>query len=345
MTPSEGSVLGAGDLSGPAIEVEGLVKSFGQYRALREVNLRVPAGSVVCVLGRNGAGKTTTVRILTTLIRPDAGRALVAGHDIATEPERVRARIGVAWQGASLDQVLTGRQNLRLMGRFHHLGARGADRRAEELLEQFGMTYAADKPVGTYSGGMRRRLDLAVSLLPEPQVLFLDEPTTGLDPISRTDTWQIVRDVAGGGTAVLLTTQDMEEASALADVIVVLAGGRVLLEGTPSELTAAAGLARVRVTLPESRPELVGATGRALGPSATVAGRVVTVPAPKALADLAAVVERLRRHGIEVHDVGLEHPTLAELYAELTAEPAGRHRRTEPRPGPKAIGPGALERV
>ncbi len=323
-------------MSGPAVEVEGLAKSFGQYRALRDVNLRVPAGSVLCVLGRNGAGKTTTVRILTTLVRPDAGRALVAGYDISTEPERVRARIGVAWQGASLDQVLTGRQNLRLMGRFHHLGARRADRRAEELLEQFGMTGAADRPVGTYSGGMRRRLDLAVSLLPEPQVLFLDEPTTGLDPISRTDTWRIVRDVAAGGTAVLLTTQDMQEAGVLADLIVVLVGGRVRHEGTPSELTAAAGRARVRVTLPAARPELVGATSAALGPSAVVAGRVITVPAPNALADLAAVVERLRLHGIEVHHVGLEHPTLAEIYAELTAEPSG---------GPDAVGSGAMERV
>ncbi|WP_405792543.1 ATP-binding cassette domain-containing protein [Streptomyces sp. NBC_01506] len=336
MRPFQGSIFNGSDSSGSAVEVEGLAKSFGQYRALRDVNLRVPAGSVLCVLGRNGAGKTTTVRILTTLIRPDAGRALVAGYDISTEPERVRARIGVAWQGASLDQVLTGRQNLRLMGRFYHLGARRADRRAAQLLERFGLTGAADKPVGTYSGGMRRRLDLAVSLLPEPQVLFLDEPTAGLDPISRTDTWRIVRDVAAGGTAVLLTTQDMQEASALADLIVVLVGGRVLHEGTPSELTAAAGRARVRVTLPAARPELVGATSWALGPSAAVAGRVVTVPAPNALADLAAVVERLRLHGIEVHDVGLEHPTLAEIYAELTAEPSG---------GPDTVGSGAMERV
>jgi ABC-2 type transport system ATP-binding protein len=311
-----------------AIEVSGLAKSFGRHCALRDVNLRVPAGGIVCILGRNGAGKTTTMRILTTLIRPDAGRATVAGYDIATEPERVRARIGVAWQGASLDQVLTGRQNLQVMGRLYHLGGRGSRTRAEELLRQFGLEDAADRPVGTYSGGMRRRLDLAVSLLPDPQVLFLDEPTTGLDPISRTDTWQIMRDSAARGAAVLLTTQDMEEASILADEIVVLVGGKVVRVGTPSELTAGARQARIRVTLPNPRPELLAATLAALGPAAEASGRVVTVPAPNALTDLAAVVDRLRLDGIDVHDVGLEQPTLSEIYAELTAE------RPDPDPAP-----------
>src|SRR2546421_7911140 len=309
-------------MTGFAIQADGLAKTFGQALALRDVTLQVPAGSIVCVLGRNGVGKTTTVRILTTLIRPDAGRAVVAGFDTTSEPERVRARIGVAWQGASLDQILTGRQNLALMGRLYHLGAAHARLRAEQLLQQFGMTDAADRPVRTYSGGMRRRLDLAVSLLSEPQVLFLDEPTTGLDPISRTATWQIIRDCAARGAAVLLTTQDMEEASQLANTIVVLAGGVVVATGTPAELTAATGRARIRVGLPDARPELVGAALAALGPDAAAAGRVVTAPAPNGLANLAAVVERLRLYGIDVHEVGLERPTLNDIYAALTADPA-----------------------
>jgi ABC-2 type transport system ATP-binding protein len=321
-----------------AIEADGLAKRFGQTTALRDLTLRVPAGGIVCVLGRNGAGKTTTVRILTTLIRPDAGRALVAGFGTVTEPERVRARIGVAWQGASLDQVLTGRQNLELMGRFYHLGGAGARRRAERLLQQFAMTDAADRPVQTYSGGMRRRLDLAVSMLSEPEVLFLDEPTTGLDPISRTATWRIIRDCAARGTAVLLTTQDMEEASQLADTIAVLAGGSVVAIGTPSELTAAAGVGRIRVGLSEARPELVGAALAALGPDAEAAGRVVTVPAPNRLADLAAVAERLRVGGVEVHDIGLEYPDLNEIYAALTADSVARHGRRRREVRPVAVG-------
>jgi ABC-2 type transport system ATP-binding protein len=305
-----------------AIQADGLAKAFGQTVALRDVTLRVPAGNIVGVLGRNGAGKTTTVRILTTLIRPDAGRAVVAGFDTASHPERVRARIGVAWQGASLDQLLTARQNLELMGQLYHLGAVRSRQRAEHLLSHFGLTDVADRPVKTYSGGMRRRLDLAASLLPDPHVLFLDEPTAGLDPISRTAMWQTIRDYAARGATVLLTTQDMEEASQLADTIVVLAGGVIVATGTPAELTAATGQARIRVGLPQARPEQVRAVLAALGPDAAAAGRVVTAPAPDGLASLAAVVERLRVDGIEVHDVGLEHPTLNEIYASLTADPA-----------------------
>jgi ABC-2 type transport system ATP-binding protein len=179
-----------------AIRTDGLAKSFGQTQALRDVSLQVPTGSIICVLGRNGAGKTTTVRILTTLIQPDEGVAEVAGFDTASQPQRVRARIGVAGQGTTLDQLLTGRQNLEVIGRLYHLGAARSRERAEELLKEFGLTEAAGRQVKTYSGGMRRRLDLAASLLPDPQVLFLDEPTTGLDPISRTALWQTIRDYA-----------------------------------------------------------------------------------------------------------------------------------------------------
>ena len=304
-----------------AIQADGLAKAFDGHQALRDLNLRVPAGSIVCMLGRNGAGKTTTVRILTTLLRPDAGRAVVAGFDPAREPARVRARIGVAAQGASLDKLLTGRQNLELLGRLYQLRAGQARVRAGQLLDQFGLTDAADRLVRTYSGGMRRRLDLAVSLLPQPEVLFLDEPSTGLDPVSRRATWQTVRACVAEGTSVLLTTQDMEEASELADTIAVLAGGAIVATGTPAELTAATGQARVRGTLPEARPAQRGAVLAALGPAATATGRVFMVPAPYGLTSLAVIVARLTAHDVEVHDVAMEHPSLNEVWASLTADP------------------------
>ena len=304
-----------------AIQADGLAKAFDGHQALRDLSLCVPAGSIVCMLGRNGAGKTTTVRILTTLLRPDAGRAVVAGFDAVREPERVRARIGVAAQGASLDKMLTGRQNLELLGRLYQLRTGWARVRAGQLLDQFGLSDAADRLVRTYSGGMRRRLDLAVSLLPSPEVLFLDEPSTGLDPVSRRATWQTVRDCAAAGTSVLLTTQDMEEASELADTIAVLAGGVIVATGTPAELTAATGQARIRVTLPEARPGQQGAVMAALGPAATAEGRVFVAPAPAGLASLAEVVGRLTAYGVEVHDVAMEHPSLNEVWASLTADP------------------------
>jgi ABC-2 type transport system ATP-binding protein len=304
-----------------AIQADGLAKAFDGHQALRDLSLRVPAGSIVCMLGRNGAGKTTTVRILTTLLRPDAGRAVVAGFDTVTQPERVRARIGVAAQGASLDKMLTGRQNLELLGRLYQLRAGSARVRAGQLLDQFGLSDAADRLVRTYSGGMRRRLDLAVSLLPAPPVLFLDEPSTGLDPVSRRATWQTVRECAAAGTSVLLTTQDMEEASELADTIAVLAGGVIVATGTPAELTAATGQARIRVTLPEARPDQQGAVMAALGPSAKAAGRVFTAPAPNGLVSLLEIVGRLTAYAVEVHDVAMEHPSLNEVWASLTADP------------------------
>jgi ABC-2 type transport system ATP-binding protein len=305
-----------------AIRTDGLAKSFGQTQALRDVSLQVPTGSIICVLGRNGAGKTTTVRILTTLIQPDEGVAEVAGFDTASQPQRVRARIGVAGQGTTLDQLLTGRQNLEVIGRLYHLGAARSRERAEELLKEFGLTEAAGRQVKTYSGGMRRRLDLAASLLPDPQVLFLDEPTTGLDPISRTALWQTIRDYAARGTTVLLTTQDMEEANQLADNIVVLAGGVIVARGTPAELAAATGQPRIRVSLPEARPEQVKTVLAVLGPEAEARGRIITTPASDGIATLVKVVQRLAASGIEVHDVGLEHPTLNEVFAALTTHPA-----------------------
>ncbi|WP_280454484.1 ABC transporter ATP-binding protein [Nocardia brasiliensis] len=228
-----------------AVEATGLAKRYGNKVALDGFDLEVRAGSVCALLGPNGAGKTTAVRILTTLLRPDFGTAVVAGHDALRDPRAVRYRIGLVGQDTSLDEVLSGKENLVLFGRLYHLSAVQARARADELLEQFGLAEAADRPVAGYSGGMRRRLDLAASLILTPPVLFLDEPTTGLDPRARIEVWQAIRSLVGGGTTVLLTTQYLEEADQLADYIVVIDAGRVVAEGTPDELKAKVGPDRV----------------------------------------------------------------------------------------------------
>jgi ABC-2 type transport system ATP-binding protein len=305
-----------------AIRAEGLVKCFGAVRALAGVDLDVPAGTVCALLGRNGAGKTTTVRILTTLIRPDRGRARVAGFDVADQPGRVRARIGVTGQSATMDDLLTGRQNLDIVGRMFHLPAALARRRADELLARFGLTEAAGRLVRTYSGGMRRRLDLAASLVAAPAVLFLDEPTTGLDPVSRGEMWRAIRAMAADGTTVLLTTQYLEEADQLADSVAIIDAGVVAARGTPAELKASTGRARLRVTLGSPAPEGIAAVADALGAPSEVSGRTVIVAAPDGLASLAEAATRLRGRAIEVADVALEQPTLEEVFTELTASSA-----------------------
>ncbi len=237
-----------------AIEVEGLVKTYGETRALDGLDLSAEAGAVLAMLGPNGAGKTTAVRVLTTLTPPDAGRARVAGYDVVADSAEVRRRIGLTGQYASVDESLTGRQNLVMIGQLCRLPGRRARARSDELLEQFTLTQAADRPVKTYSGGMRRRLDLAASLLGEPEVLFLDEPTTGLDPSGRSRTWDIIRDLIDGGTTILLTTQYLEEADHLADRIVVVDGGRAIAEGTSDELKAMVGTNHVEVTISSGSP-------------------------------------------------------------------------------------------
>ncbi|CAN5899554.1 N/A [soil metagenome] len=224
-----------------AINAEGLVKRYGEVVALDGVDLAVPEGTVLGLLGPNGAGKTTAVRILTTLLRPDAGRAEIAGIDVVAEPQRTRSLIGLAGQYAAVDELLTGRENLVLAGRLNHLGASYAKQRAGELLDRFGLTDAGGRTVKTYSGGMRRRLDLAVSLVARPPVLFLDEPTTGLDPRSRTDLWELIEELVGDGTTLLLTTQYLEEADRLADRIAVIDHGRVIARGTAAELKSELG--------------------------------------------------------------------------------------------------------
>jgi ABC-2 type transport system ATP-binding protein len=321
-------------VSADAIRAEGLTKTFKKTRALRGVDLRVRAGTVTGLLGRNGAGKTTALRILTTLLLPDAGRAEVAGFDVIREPQRVRARIGVTGQSATMDELLTGQQNLETIGRLFHLPAALARRRADELLARFEMTDAAGRLVRTYSGGMRRRLDLAASLIAEPPVLFLDEPTTGLDPVSRGAVWQAIRTLTReAGTSVLLTTQYLEEADQLADEVTVIDRGTVVATGSPSQLKASAGQPRVRIRLYNA----AAAPGiRALlGPDTGHDGRMISVPAPDGMASLAAVITRLAPVAAEVDDIGLAHPTLDEVFTRLTGPDA-------PDSNPPAIVPADL---
>jgi len=307
-----------------AIRAEGLVKSFRRTPALRGIDLAVPPGTVCALLGRNGAGKTTAVRILTTLLRPDAGTAAVAGFDARREPAEVRARIGVTGQGATVDQLLTGRQNLRIVGQLMHLPTAAARRRADELLEQFGLTEAAGRLVRGYSGGMRRRLDLAASVLAAPPVLFLDEPTNGLDPVSRAQMWAAIRElVSGSATTVLLTSQYLDEAESLADEVVVLRDGRVAATGTPGQLRAAVGAARIRVVLRDGAGAGLGQLRQLLGEGDLEEdGRTLTLPAPYGLGSLAAAVRRLEPLGADVADVALQRPSLEEAFALLTGTDA-----------------------
>ncbi|GAA2582150.1 MULTISPECIES: ATP-binding cassette domain-containing protein [Streptomyces] len=302
-----------------AITVEGARKRYGGKNALDGLDLTVARGTVHGVLGPNGAGKTTLVRIVSTLLRPDAGRVEVAGHDVVAEAYAVRLRIGLLGQHAALDEELGGRQNLEMFGRLHHLGGRRARARADELLARFDLTDTGRKPVGAYSGGMRRRLDLAASLLTEPEVLFLDEPTTGLDPRGRAEVWDSVRSLVGAGTTVLLTTQYLEEADQLADRISVVDAGRVVADGTADELKAATGGDRVDVVLRDA-----GQLGAAVallpltGVRVDADRRLLSAPVTDRMAALSGVVRALEEAGIEAEDVALRRPTLDEVFLHLT---------------------------
>ncbi|MGW6010752.1 ATP-binding cassette domain-containing protein [Streptomyces sp. NPDC055210] len=303
------------------IVVEGVRKRYGNKYALDGLDLRVARGTVHALLGPNGAGKTTLVRVLSTLLRPGEGRVEVAGHDVVTEAREVRRRIGLLGQHAALDEELGGHQNLEMFGRLHHLGARHARVRADELLERFGLADTGRKPVKRYSGGMRRRLDLAASLITEPEVLFLDEPTTGLDPRGRTEVWEAVRSLVGGGTTVLLTTQYLEEADQLAHRIALVDRGQVVAGGTANELKARAGGDRIDVVLRDG-----GQLGAAVallplpGPeiSVDVDRRLLSAPVTDRMAALAGVVRALEEAGIEAEDVALRRPTLDEVFLRLT---------------------------
>jgi ABC-2 type transport system ATP-binding protein len=306
----------------PAIVCEGLSKRFGTTPALDGLDLAVPPGAVHGLLGPNGAGKTTAVRILATLLRPDSGRAEVAGFDVASQAAQVRARIGLAGQHAAVDEILSGRQNLVMFGRLYHLPAAVARRRADELLDRFGLAEAGGKPAGQYSGGMRRRLDLAASFIVAPRVLFLDEPTTGLDPHGRNEVWQVIRALAASGTAVLLTTQYLEEADRLADVISVIAAGRVVATGSPDTLKSLTGGDRIDVVLREAS-ELTRAAmllQARLGGDVSVDrdSRVLSVPVTDRLAALALVIRSLQDENITAEDVAVRRPTLDEAFLQLT---------------------------
>ncbi|GGS84884.1 ATP-binding cassette domain-containing protein [Streptomyces chromofuscus] len=312
-----------------AITVVGAGKKYGRgndvKQALDGLDLTVGRGAVHAVLGPNGAGKTTLVRVLSTLLRPDAGRVEVAGHDVVREAYEVRRRIGLLGQHAAVDEELSGAQNLEMFGRLYHLGSRHARVRAGELLERFGLADTGRKAVKQYSGGMRRRLDLAASLITDPEVLFLDEPTTGLDPRGRAEVWASVRSLVGGGTTVLLTTQYLEEADQLADRISVVDRGRVAAEGTADELKALTGGDRIDVVLRDA--DRLG-TAAALLPvpahDVTVDAdrRLLSAPVTDRMAALAGVVRALAEAGVEAEDVALRRPTLDEVFLHLTADRA-----------------------
>ena len=306
----------------PAIACEGLRKRYGTTTALDGLDLVVPPGTVHGLLGTNGAGKTTAVRVLATLLRPDAGHARVAGFDVVRQAAHVRARIGLAGQHAAVDEILSGRQNLMMFGRLCHLPVSAARRRAAELLGQFALTEAAEKPVRQYSGGMRRRLDLAVSFIVAPDVLFLDEPTAGLDPHGRNEVWQTIRTLVAAGTTVLLTSQYLAEADQLADAITVIAAGRVVAEGSADKLKSLAGGDRLDVVLRDAGDLTLAASLLRAQLDAAVDvdpdGRALSVPVTDRLAALTQIIRSLEEAHITAEDIAIRRPTLDEAFLNLT---------------------------
>jgi ABC-2 type transport system ATP-binding protein len=315
-----------------AIEVQGLRKSYGDVQALDGIDLRVRPGTVLGLLGPNGAGKTTAVRILTTLLPPDAGTARVTGLDVVRDAAALRARIGLAGQYAAVDENLTGRENLEMVGRLYHLGGAVARSRADELLEHFGLSDAARRVARTYSGGMRRRLDLAAALVARPPVLFLDEPTTGLDPRSRIGLWGTIEERVAGGTTVLLTTQYLDEADRLADRIAVIDQGRVIAEGTSDQLKGRCGGERLEVTLEDSSQAEAALAALAPMSEGTPASEdgMVRIPMSQRRGVIAEAVRRLDAEGVGVADIGIGRPTLDDVFLTLTGHAAEEGDGAEP---------------
>ncbi len=310
----------------PAVVAEGLVKRYGSTVALDGFDLAIPAGTVCGLLGPNGAGKTTAVRILSTLLRFEEGRAAVGGFDVVRDPEQVRFRIGLTGQSPAVDEILTGRQNLVMFGKLFHLDAGTAKRRADELLEQFGLTDAANKQAKSYSGGMMRRLDLAASFIMAPQVMFLDEPTTGQDPRNRTEVWNVVRSLVAGGTTVLLTTHYLDEADQLADQISVIDRGRVIANGTPSQLKSQIGGDRIDIVLRDTDELAAAATlvGRVSDDEVEIdhVNRRVSAAVRSRAAAMTEVLRALEDAGITAEDIALRQPTLDEVFLQLTGHRA-----------------------
>ncbi|MFJ2273210.1 ATP-binding cassette domain-containing protein [Streptomyces sp. NPDC087866] len=322
-----------------AIYAEGLVKTFGDVTALGGVDLDVPEGTILGLLGPNGAGKTTAVRVLTTLLRPDSGRAFVAGIDVLKNPNEVRRSIGLSGQFAAVDEYLTGRENLRMVGQLYQMSGRAAKVRAGELLERFNLADAADRPAKTYSGGMRRRLDLAAALVVSPPVMFMDEPTTGLDPRNRQQLWEVIEELVAGGTTLLLTTQYLEEADHLAHDICVIDHGRVIARGTSDQLKARTGGERVEVVVhdPEQiEPARTVLTRLGKGETAVLPHmRKLTVPVDGGAKLLAEVIRDLDAQGVEIDDIGLRRPTLDDVFISLTGHAAEQEKNEAETPEPE----------